>query len=180
MIPTPETSEPMTRPRIPRLYLVLGAVRFDNEGTCPYLSGMASDTPCNCLAVRQVARQVTQLYDAALADTGLRVTQYSVLSVLDRLGASTLQALAAELVMDRSTLGHNLRPLERDGLVTLGVDDEDRRSSRLTLTAAGKRKLESSRKAWLEAQRQFETNLGAADAKELRRLLQRAVTSLST
>ncbi len=140
---------------------------------------MVRETPCHCLAIRQVARQVTQLYDAALADTGLRITQYSVLAMLDRLGASTLQQLAAELVMDRSTLGHNLRPLERDGLVSLGVDDADRRSSRLSLTPVGKRKLESARKAWHEAQKQLETQLGAADAKELRHLLLRAVTSLS-
>lgn len=141
------------------------------------MSAARKDTPCNCLAIRQAARQITQLYDAALASTDLRVTQYSILAVLDRVGPSTLQDLAAELVMDRSTLGHNLRPLEREGLVELATDREDRRARRLDLTPEGRKKLEVARRAWRRAQDQFEDRYGAVDAKELRRLLLRAIES---
>ena len=72
---------------------------------------------CNCLAIRQAARHVTQFYDQCLAPTGLRATQFAVLSRLHRLGPMTINALARELVMDRTTLGRNILPLEREGLV---------------------------------------------------------------
>ena len=80
--------------------------------------------PCNCLALRQAARRVTQFYDQALAPSGLRTTQYSLLAVLRRLQPVSQGGLAAALVMDRATLGHNLRPLLQAGWVetTLGAD----------------------------------------------------------
>src|SRR3954452_1479173 len=60
---------------------------------------------CNCLALRQAARHVTQFYDQYLASTGLRSTQFSILAKLQGLGPTTINALARELVMDRTTLG---------------------------------------------------------------------------
>jgi DNA-binding MarR family transcriptional regulator len=110
---------------------------------------------------------------------GLRVTQYSVLAVLGRLGASSLQDLARELVMDRSTLGHNLRPLEREGLVRLAMDKADRRTRRLELSAEGKAKLEEARPHWRAAQKRFEAGYGAAAAKDLRSTMRRVVESAS-
>jgi DNA-binding transcriptional ArsR family regulator len=74
---------------------------------------------CNCLAVRQAARHVTQFYDQVLAPSGLRTTQFSILAKLKRLAPMTINALAADLVMDRTTLGRNILPLERDGLISL-------------------------------------------------------------
>lgn len=134
---------------------------------------------CNCLAMRQAARQITQLYDVELAPVGLRITQYSVLAFLGRLGPSKLQDLADALVMDRSTLGHNLRPLERDGLVRLAVDENDRRTRRLELSPAGKAKLEEARPHWRAAQKRFEGSYGATAAKELRTTMRRVVESAS-
>src|SRR6202521_377829 len=92
---------------------------------------------CNCLALRQAARHVTQFYDQFLAPSGLRSTQYSILARLQRKGAMTINALAAELVMDRTTLGRNILPLQRDGLVAIGPGQSDRRSKELRLTRAG-------------------------------------------
>ncbi len=74
---------------------------------------------CNCLAVRQAARHVTQFYDRFLAPAGLRTTQFSILARLRRKGATTINALAADMVMDRTTLGRNILPLERDGLIRI-------------------------------------------------------------
>ncbi len=71
---------------------------------------------CNCLALRQAARHVTQFYDQALAPSGMRATQYSILARLERNGSMTINALAAALVMDRTTLGRNVLPLQRDGV----------------------------------------------------------------
>ncbi len=68
---------------------------------------------CNCLALRQAARHVTQFYDQHLASSGLRTTQYSILVKLRLEGPMTINALAKRLVMDRTTLGRNILPLER-------------------------------------------------------------------
>ena len=59
---------------------------------------------CNCLALRQAARHVTQFYDQYLVPTGVRATQFSILAMLERLGPITINALAEDMVMDRTTL----------------------------------------------------------------------------
>lgn len=134
------------------------------------------DVICNCLAVRQAARQLTQLYDDALAETGLRITQYSVLAHLARIEPATMQTLAETLVLDRTTLSHNLKPLERDGLVVIGVAEDDQRVRLLRLTAAGKAKLREARTAWAATQKRFEAAFGGAEeAIALRQQLARAV-----
>jgi DNA-binding MarR family transcriptional regulator len=143
-----------------------------DETTTPAVS-------CNCLAMRQAARQITQMYDVELAPAGLRTTQYSVLSTLDRLGPSSVQDLADALVLDRSTLGHNLRPLERDGLVRLATERGDRRTRRLELTASGKAKLDEARPLWRAAQARFDATYGKEDAKNLRTALRRVVDTVS-
>src|SRR5271166_4675541 len=99
---------------------------------------------CICLAVRQAARHVTQSYDQFLAPAGLRTTQFSVLAKLKRKGPMTINALAAELVMDRTTLGRNILPLERDGLISIEPLESDRRSKALHLTKAGDKRLEAA------------------------------------
>src|SRR6516165_9239960 len=86
---------------------------------------------CTCLAVRQAARHVTQFYDRHLAAAGLRTTQFSILAKLRRQGPMTINALAAEMVMDRTTLGRNILPLERDGLIRMEPLPSDRRSKAL-------------------------------------------------
>jgi DNA-binding MarR family transcriptional regulator len=131
---------------------------------------------CNCLAVRQAARHITQFYDQCLAPAGLRTTQVSILAKLKRLGPMTINTLAAELVMDRTTLGRTMLPLERDGLITVRDGTSDRRSKELHLTKAGAERLRAARKLWSEAQKRFETVFGAERAFNLRREL-RAVTS---
>src|SRR5207245_6212783 len=97
---------------------------------------------CNCLALRQAARHVTQFYDQCLAPTGLRTTQFSILAKLKRLGPMTINALARELVMDRTTLGRTMLPLERDGFIRIEDGTLDRRSKELTLTKAGAGRLQ--------------------------------------
>src|SRR6202043_3168327 len=126
---------------------------------------------CNCLALRQAARHVTQFYDQFLAPSGLRSTQYSILARLQRRGPMTINALAGELVMDRTTLGRNILPLQRDGLIVVGPGKSDRRSKELRLTAAGTARFRAALKAWQAAQARFETAFGAERAGELRALL---------
>src|SRR5712671_5109643 len=74
-------------------------------------SAAAGPSDCNCLAVRQAARHITQFYDQHLAPSGLRTTQFSILAKLNRSGSMTINALATEMVMGRTTLGRNILPL---------------------------------------------------------------------
>ena len=142
---------------------------------------MPSDTrpkleECNCLAVRQAARHVTQFYDRFLAPVGLRTTQFSILAKLQHLGPMTINTLARELVMDRTTLGRNILPLEREGLIAVVPGRSDRRSKELQLTEAGATRLRVAVKGWSEAQTRFETLFGGQRSSDLRALL-RAVTA---
>jgi len=127
---------------------------------------------CNCLSLRQATRRVTQLYDQALAPLDLRATQISMLRMIDRLGPVALNPLAEAMVMDRATLGHNVRPLQARGLVRLAVG-KDRRSREVSLTRKGRETLAEGWKLWRKAQKVFERELGPDTAATLRALLHR-------
>ncbi len=126
---------------------------------------------CNCLAIRKAARHVSQFYDQCLAPTGLRVTQFSILARLHRLGPRTITELAADLVSDRTTMGRNIGPLEREGLVAVGADPRDRRRRAVSITGPGTERLQAAQERWTEAQARFERAYGGPEALELRHLL---------
>jgi DNA-binding MarR family transcriptional regulator len=128
---------------------------------------------CNVTALRKATRHVSQLYDAALAPIGLRSTQRAILVYVARYGSPTMSELAAALVLDRSALNHNLKPLERDGMLRIVVDKHDRRSRRILLSKQGEAKLKESAQAWRQAQERFETAFGAKSSASLRASLQR-------
>ena len=126
---------------------------------------------CNCLALRQAARHVSQFYDQFLSASGLRATQYSILARLQRKGPMSINALAAELVMDRTTLGRNILPLQRDELISVRPGRIDRRSKELQLTKAGAARFRAASEGWRQAQGRFEAAFGRKRAKSLRALL---------
>ena len=127
-------------------------------------------SPCNGTAMRKASRRLTLLYDEALAPCGLRSTQYAILAELNRLEkfSPTILELAAALVMDRSALGHNLRPLERDGFLLLQTSPEDRRRRHVVMTSQGRAKLREARRLWRAAQNRFNAVFGEAEATRLR------------
>jgi DNA-binding MarR family transcriptional regulator len=128
---------------------------------------------CNCTALRKASRRLSQFYDSALASSGLRATQYSILAEIDRRGDEppTIRELAEALVMDQSTIGQNLRPLKREGLVSLGLDAQDRRRRRVRLTRQGRSRLAAARPLWRDVQARFESNFGRQAAADLRAIL---------
>lgn len=132
---------------------------------------------CNCLAIRQAARHVSQFYDQLFAPVGLRATQYAILSRLRRDGPMTINALAAALVMDRTTLGRNILPLQRDGLIEVAASTMDRRRRELRLTAEGLARHTAAGECWAVAQRRFDDVFGRARARDLRELLREVVAS---
>jgi DNA-binding MarR family transcriptional regulator len=105
-----------------------------------------AENRCNCTALRKASRRVSQLYDEALASCGLRVTQLAILNQILRMGTPAMGELAQALVMDRGALAHNVKPLERDGLIAAAADPADRRNRLIALTRAGRRKIVAAQK----------------------------------
>jgi DNA-binding MarR family transcriptional regulator len=125
---------------------------------------------CYASSLRKASRRLTQLYDDALAPAGLRSTQYVILGELE--GADpepfTLNELARALVLDRSGLGHSLRPLQRDGLIRLDKSTNDRRSIHVVLTPEGRRRYKRAFPLWQRAQDRVAAVIGQPVADELR------------
>ena len=130
-------------------------------------------SPCNATALRKASRRLTQLYDAALEPTGLRSTQFAILVELANWSTDspTLAELADALATDRSSLGHNLRPLEREGFIVLREGAADRRQRYIALTAKGKGKCREGLRLWRVAQDRFEHVFGRSEAAALRATL---------
>ena len=132
-----------------------------------------SESPCIVAAMRAATRRLTQLYDEAMAPTGLRVTQFHVLSELERRSADppTVGELAEILTMERSALGQTLRPLTRGGFIDLGQDERDRRRRPIKLTKAGKDKVVRGRRYWAGAHGKFKHFFGDNQLVGLRETL---------
>src|ERR1700691_3515154 len=129
---------------------------------------------CTCGSLRKASRRVSQFYDTALAPVGIKSTQFAILAELDHArleGPLTMCELAHAMVMDRSTLGHNLRPLQRDSLLILRTAQHDRRKRHVELTPKGKETLEEARRLWRHAEGRFEKIFGKQPAAELRSVL---------
>ncbi|CDZ55977.1 MarR family winged helix-turn-helix transcriptional regulator [Neorhizobium galegae] len=126
---------------------------------------------CSNTAVRRASRHLGQLYEDAMGDTGLKGTQFSLLSQIARSNEPTLKNLAEAMVMDLSALGHTLKPLIRDGLVELVPDAQDRRAKRVRLTDAAAAMQRDLTARWQVAQDRFDKAFGKEKSEELRRTL---------
>src|SRR5712691_3054847 len=135
-------------------------------------------SPCVCNTLRMVTRAVTQLYDDVLRPSGLRVTQFSILATIARLGQVNLKVLEDTLAIDQTTLTRSLNLLERDGVIER-VPHPDGRIKAMRLTSKGRRALEVARPLWAQAQDKVLRELGTkawADAqRRLTHLLHVAV-----
>jgi DNA-binding MarR family transcriptional regulator len=131
---------------------------------------------CACFNLRKAARAVTQLYDSFLQPSGLRATQFTILAALDQTGPRKLSALAEALVLDRTTLTRNLKPLQRDNLIESRAAD-DRRVRELSITKTGKTRLADALPLWRQAQEDMKARIGAKSASALLDILQKTVTA---
>ena len=137
---------------------------------------LASDAPanCTCFNLRKAARAVTQAYDEALKSTGLRVTQVQLLWVISEAGPAPITELAKRMVMDRTTLTRNLKPLiEKNLLEVRGSVDQRRRP--IALTEDGRALLERARPLWNKVQSRLVQGLGKDGWNDLLRRLNQAV-----
>ena len=120
---------------------------------------MGNKILCNCIALRQIALKLTKIYDEALIDTGIKVTQYSLLKNIEKIGIPNIKNLAIASQLDSSTLARNIKKLERMKLVFLKFGD-DKRNKILSLTSHGKQILIKANIAWETIQDKVSKNLG--------------------
>ena len=126
---------------------------------------------CACSRLRRASRAITQLYDDALASSGLRLTQFGVLRTLSRHEAMTIGALASEMLLDRTALSRNLDPHATRGLIAIS-HGADQRTRQLALTAAGRDALDAAEPHWAHAQREVARRIGKPRLDQLYALLE--------
>lgn len=126
-----------------------------------YMSNSESvlQLPCACTSMRRATRAVTRLYDRELRESGLRVTQFTLLQALDIAGEITQGELGSLLSLDSTTLTRSLQPLIEAGWVKDERGD-DRRERHLRLTASGRRKYQDATPAWRRAQNRLKKTIG--------------------
>jgi DNA-binding MarR family transcriptional regulator len=127
---------------------------------------------CLCLHLRRAARALARRFDDALRPLGLTSGQYSMMMSLNRPQPPSIGSVASLLSMDRTTLTAALKPLQRRDLVTVMVDDEDRRGRRLRLTPAGRALLARALPVWRRTHAKIDRLLPPDGAGRLRRDLQ--------
>lgn len=133
---------------------------------------------CTHLQLRQLMRRVARLYDTELARAGLKTTQFSLLSALDKLGPAAPGELARTLRLQPSTLTRNLQPLVAAGWVVQGPG-ADGRSRLVQLTDAGRAKRAEARQRWKSAQLELNRLLGDARVAALHVLIQESLALLA-
>ena len=131
---------------------------------------------CACANLRRAARAVTKMYDRSLRPTGLRGTQFFLLMAVRVLEPVPVTTLAKNTLMDRTTLGRNLKLLENRGLIEITQGD-DQRVRKVSLTESGKKAMTTAIPYWKEAQERIEDGLGKQGLENLLGDLS-AVTSL--
>ncbi len=114
---------------------------------------------CACQKMRQASRKISRMYDEALRPTGIKTTQFTMLSIITRNDGATLTALAEVLGVERTTLSRNLRPLERRGLIAVSAEGY-RRARSAEITEKGVAVLEKALPLWRSAQKSLKRILG--------------------
>ena len=133
---------------------------------------------CTNFKLRRLTRRVSQHYDRVVASSGLKTTQYSMLSQIEHLGPLRPSDLAAAMAMEASTLTRNLQPLVANGWAEIGPG-EDGRSRLVAITARGRAKRLEAQREWKRAQLALNERLGAARVAELHALLDDCLAALS-
>jgi DNA-binding MarR family transcriptional regulator len=118
---------------------------------------------CLCLHLQRAARRVARRFDAAFKPLGLKSGQFSLLMSLNRAAPASIGQVSAVLAMDRTTLTANLKPLCRRGFVEVSIDETDRRSRRLALTASGRALLAAAVPIWRATHAAIEGRVVEAD-----------------
>jgi DNA-binding MarR family transcriptional regulator len=130
------------------------------------IKGTSFSSPCACTTVKKLSRVLGRAYDAALAPSGINVTQLAVIRCISRHDGEPLARVAEELEMDRTSLYRAIAPMERDGWVklTAGVDS---RSRSAVVTRKGNQVLAKAATGWDQIQEHVVGSFGQAEWKSL-------------
>ncbi len=142
---------------------------MDNIEKRAYTRSMVST--CYCAMLRAATRKVGSVYDDALAPLGINIAQYSLLRLIERRQLVSLTELGRVAELDRSTVGRNVRVLERMGLVETGRGKDDHREAVAILAARGVEVLDEAAPRWEECQREIEKQLGPVKVTALQDIL---------
>jgi DNA-binding MarR family transcriptional regulator len=126
-----------------------------------------ADDICLCTGLRQAAHAMTEIYDKALAPSGLKITMFRVVRRLSEAGEPTISELAKIVGLDRSSLGRNLKVLARAKLVTF-IGGTDERSKVVQLTSQGRKALAAALPLWHAVQKRMKANLGVEKESVMR------------
>ncbi len=129
-----------------------------------------SHEDCLCMNLRSAAQRLTRNYDAALAPAGITANQFSLMNLIRTADTPTMKDLAEVSGLDRSTLGRNLRVLEKQRLIAIQVG-EDARTREVTQTESGRQALRRGTPLWRDVQHEFTARLGLEKRAQLQRLL---------
>ena len=128
-------------------------------------------SPCYCSLLRTATRKIGAVYDDALTPLGINIAQYSLLKIIQRRQPVSFTELGRIAELDRSTVGRNVRVLERMGLLETGRGEEDQREAVVTLADRGVHLLDKAGPLWGECQRKIANRLGPERARALRDIL---------
>lgn len=132
---------------------------------------------CTCAKLRQLTRRVTQHYDTEMAQCGLKITQYSLLSYVAKLGPMRPVDLAESMKLTASTLSRNLQPLVAAGWLLMSAG-ADARSRLVHITEAGAAKRDQGKRCWKQAQDRLNTLLGMERVMALHTLIDESMALL--
>jgi DNA-binding MarR family transcriptional regulator len=141
---------------------------MSKAGPIPFEMSLHVRDTCLCLHVQRTARALSRRFDEAFRALDLTSGQFSLLVSLNRATPPSIGSVASLLAMDRTTLTAALKPLERRGLVKVLVDEKDRRSRLMKLTAKGRALLSRAVPIWEQTHIALEKRLADADPRRLR------------
>lgn len=150
-------------------------MKADNHISRPDAEFTPMDNPCNLFYLRRAARAVSKQYGAAMKDSDVEATQFSVLFILSKSGALSITDLAHKMGLDRTSMSRNLTPLQTHGYISVS-DEGMTRAREVTITQAGNEALHELMPMWRKAQAEFAAHMGDADTALLIELLGRVAT----
>ena len=125
---------------------------------------------CKCTRLRKASNNITKIYDSALIKAGLKITQFSTLKNIQKLGKTNIRDLSSELELDRTTVLRNIEKLIEMDLVSYKYENDDKNKI-IQLTTVGKRKLREAIIIWEETQHKYIKALGIKNYKEIDTLI---------
>ena len=157
---------------------IMHAYAYNNAIT-RYLDRIVAFEHCLNLELRKSARLITQFYEARLSEVGLKVGQFSILRAVYLCKQTNNKELQRILVLDQTTLSRNLKPLIRDELLSLAVDDNDHRIKLITLSDKGKSTYQTALPLWQAAQDEISKKLGKEQVKHITELTDKLLETLN-